>query len=132
MMHPMRLRQVPLGSKQCFRFNFEEKKWYTDVPDLPLGKLYSTLISIENRYLYQIGGFDDYDYEIYCLDTYELSRNPEAQWMEIKLKSEIRLLKSYDFESSDSNVSDSEGFSDEDIASLPKNTSLEEKKKNKK
>ena len=75
MMHPMRLRQVPLGLKTCFRFNFIEKKWSTDVPDLPIGKLYSTLISIENRFLYQIGGFDDYDYEIYCLDTYALSRN---------------------------------------------------------
>jgi len=39
------------------------------MPELPIGKLYSTLIAIENRYIFQIGGFDDYDYEIYCLDT---------------------------------------------------------------
>lgn len=75
MMHPMRLRQVPIGSRKCFRFNFVEKRWYQDVPDLPIGKLYSTLISIENRYLFQIGGFDDYDYEIYCLDTNALKRS---------------------------------------------------------
>ena len=62
------------------------------MPDLPIGKLYSTLISVENRFLYQIGGFDDYDYEIYCLDTYALSRD-DVEWKEIKLKSTIRLLR---------------------------------------
>ena len=62
------------------------------MPDVPIGKLYPTLISIENRYIFQIGGFDDYDYEIYCFDTMHKTRE-EAQWIEIKLKDEIAILK---------------------------------------
>ena len=56
---------------------------------MPVGKLYPTVISIENRYIFQIGGFDDFDFDIYCLDT----NKPYETWTEIKLKDEIQLLK---------------------------------------
>ena len=104
-----------------------EKRWFTDVPDLPIGKLYSTLVTIENRYLFQIGGFDDYDYEIYCLDTNALSRS-DCKWTEIRLKSEIRMLKSYDYQTNSSDFNTSQNMSNNgDGETLPKqNTFLKE------
>ena len=74
MMHPMGMRSVPMGNTACFKYNLRTAKWSANMPELPIGKLYPTLIAIENRYIYQIGGFDDYDYEIYCLDTMNTSR----------------------------------------------------------
>ena len=94
MMHPMGMRSVPMGLSTCFKYNLRTAKWSTDIPELPIGKLYPTLVSIENRYVYQIGGFDDYDYEIYCLDTFDNSR--EAKWIEIKIREEIAILKTVD------------------------------------
>ena len=93
MMHPMGMRSVPMGSPSCFQYNLRTGKW-TYGPDLPIGKLYPTLVAIENRFIYQIGGFDDYDYEIYCLDT--LDNSGEAKWMEIKIREEIAILKTVD------------------------------------
>ena len=69
MMHPIGMRSVPIGSNDCFKFNLFTAQWVSDMPKVPIGKLYSTLIAVENRYIFQIGGFDDYNYEIYCLDT---------------------------------------------------------------
>lgn len=57
------------------------------MPELPIGKLYPTLITIEHRYIFQIGGFDDYDYEIYCLDT----ENEQDGWREFKFNEEASL-----------------------------------------
>ena len=70
MMWEMGMRNVPLGSSKCFKFNLNSGVWTSNMPTLPIGKLYSTLIAIENRYIFQIGGYDDYNYEIYCLDTW--------------------------------------------------------------
>ena len=63
-------------------------------PDVPIGKLYPTLVTVENRYIFQIGGFDDYDYEIYRLDTFDSSG--QASWVEIKIREEIAILKTVD------------------------------------
>ena len=84
MMHPMGMRCVPIGTTRCFKYNLRTASW-TDLPPQPIGKLWSTLISVESRYIFQIGGFDDYDFDIYQLDT----QNPDADWIEIKLKEEI-------------------------------------------
>ena len=59
------------------------------MPPLPIGKLWSTLVSVENRFIFQIGGFDDFDYDIYQLDT----QDPTAEWIEIKLRDQIQLLR---------------------------------------
>ena len=68
MMHPMGMRCVPMGSTSCFKYDLRTASW-TEMPELPIGKLYSTLISVENRYICQIGGFDDYDFDIFWLDS---------------------------------------------------------------
>ena len=70
MMHRMGMRCVPIGSKTCFKYNILSCIW-EEGPSVPVGKLYPTLVSIENRYIFQIGGFDDFDYDIYCLDTHD-------------------------------------------------------------
>ena len=96
MMHPMGMRSVPMGNNACFKYNLRTASWSADMPELPIGKLYPTLIAIENRFIYQIGGFDDYDYEIYCLDTTNVANG--AQWIEIKLRDEIAILKTLNYE----------------------------------
>ena len=96
MMHPMGMRCVPIGSKSCFRYNTMTASW-REMPQVPVGKMYPTLISIENRYIFQIGGFDDFDFDIYCLDTH----NIDAQWSIIKLSDEIQILKNIPEVSSD-------------------------------
>ena len=84
----------------CFKYNLRTARWTNDMPEVPIGKLYPTLVSIENRFIYQIGGFDDYDYEIYCLDTY--NETVENKWIEIKLRDEIAILKTVTYEESSS------------------------------
>ena len=72
MMHPMGMRSVAMGSTSCFQYCLRTAQW-TEGPDVPIGKLYPTLVTVENRFIFQIGGFDDYDYEIYRLDTLDNS-----------------------------------------------------------
>ena len=64
MMHPMGMRLVPMGSSRCFKYNLVTASW-TDLPPLPIGKLWSSLVCVENRFIFKIGGFDDFDYDIY-------------------------------------------------------------------
>ena len=52
MMHPMGMRSVPMGSNACFKYNVRTARWSADMPELPIGKLYPTLIAIENRFIY--------------------------------------------------------------------------------
>ena len=52
MMHPMGMRSIPLGSPICFKYNLRTARWSTDMPEVPIGKMYPTLISIENRYIF--------------------------------------------------------------------------------
>lgn len=63
----MELRSVPIGEPECYSFNIFTNKW-RQLPDIPIGKIHPSLVPINNRFLYQIGGFDDYDFDIYRLD----------------------------------------------------------------
>ena len=67
MMTNMGLRMVPLGSQDCYSFDIYDKQWKR-LPDLPIGKLHPTLIVVNSRFVFHIGGFDDYDFDIYRLD----------------------------------------------------------------
>ena len=93
MMHPMGMRSVAMGSTSCFQYCLRTAQW-TEGPDVPIGKLYPTLVTVENRFIFQIGGFDDYDYEIYRLDT--LDNSGQVTWTEIKIREEIAILKTVD------------------------------------
>jgi len=73
MMHNMGMRSVPVGDKDCFAFDFLNSRWRS-LPDLPAGKMHSTLIVINNRFLFQIGGFEDFDFDIYRFDMHNSSR----------------------------------------------------------
>ena len=49
---------------------------------MPIGKLHPTLIVINSRFIFNIGGFDDYFFDIYRLDM----RKEGQGWKTIKLK----------------------------------------------
>jgi len=85
MMHEMGMRSIPLGKHDCFKYDMVENKW-TRLPEVPIGRLFPTLIAVENRYIFQIGGFEDFDYEIYALDT----ENEQQGWIEINLSGTIQ------------------------------------------
>ena len=48
---------------------------------MPIGKLHPTLIVINSRFIFNIGGFDDYFFDIYRLDM----RKEGQGWKTIKL-----------------------------------------------
>ena len=72
-MHEMGLRSVPLGETSCFSFNLFTNQW-TDLPDVPVGKMNPTLIQVNSRFVFQIGGFDDFNFDIYRLDMRKRNR----------------------------------------------------------
>ena len=63
----MGMRSVPLGDNECYTFNFYQNQW-RNLPEIPVGKLHPTLIALGSRYVFQIGGFDDINFDIYRLD----------------------------------------------------------------
>ena len=67
----MGMRSVPIGEPECYSYNIFSSQW-TQLPDMPIGKIHPSLVVINNRFVFQIGGFEDYDFEIYRLDM----RNP--------------------------------------------------------
>ena len=67
MMLNMGLRMVPLGSQDCYSFDVYSKQW-KQLPDLPIGKLHPTLVVVNSRFVFHVGGFDDFDFDIYQLD----------------------------------------------------------------
>ena len=79
----MGMRSVPVGEPECYSYNIYENVW-TQLPDVPIGKIHASLVVINNRFVFQIGGFDDYDFEIYRLDM----RNPEKPWKILSLNTE--------------------------------------------
>ena len=87
MLLDMGLRSVPIGDKDCFSFEIFSKEW-NQLPDLPIGKMHPTLVVINNRFVYHLGGFDDYDYDIYRLDM----EFPERAWRTLKLKKETPII----------------------------------------
>ena len=48
---------------------------------MPIGKMHPVLVVINNRFVFQIGGFDDYDYDIYRLDM----ARPDLPWQTLSL-----------------------------------------------
>jgi len=76
LMHEMGIRSVPFGKNDCFKYNVNQAKW-SKLADVPVGRVMGTLVAVENRYVFHVGGFEDYEFVIYCLDT---SRETN-QWM---------------------------------------------------
>ena len=83
----MGMRSVPIGEPDCHSFNIFTNAWRR-LPDVPIGKLHSTLIVINSRFIFQIGGFDDYNYEIYRLDM----RKPEKAWKTLSLDKTVPIV----------------------------------------
>ena len=73
LMIDMGMRCVPMGDTDCYSYDVFEKTWRR-LPDVPIGKLHPTLVTVNSRFVYQIGGFDDYNFEIYRLDMKSLNR----------------------------------------------------------
>ena len=48
---------------------------------MPIGKIHPSLVVVNNRFVFQIGGFEDYEFEIYRLDM----RNPQKPWKVLTL-----------------------------------------------
>ena len=67
LMLDMGLRSVPIGEQNCYSYDIYTNTW-KQLPDVPIGKMHPTLININSRYVFQIGGFDDFNFEIYRLD----------------------------------------------------------------
>ena len=63
----MGMRSVPIADEDCYMYDIFDNRW-DPLPDVPIGKLHAVLVVINNRFVYQIGGIDDYDFEIYRLD----------------------------------------------------------------
>ena len=80
MMLNMGLRMVPIGNPDCYRFDIFKNTWRS-LPDLPIGKLHPTLIVVNSRFVFHIGGFDDFDFDIYRLDM----SKADQPWKTIKL-----------------------------------------------
>jgi len=80
LMHNTGMRSIPVGDPDCFAFNFVERRW-RNLPKLPSGKMYPTLIVINNRFIFQIGGFEDFNFEIYRLDM----RDSDKPWKTLAL-----------------------------------------------
>ena len=83
----MGMRMVPMADSSCFSFNINTYKWRS-LPDLPIGKLNPTVIVINSRFIFQIGGFDDYDFDIYRLDM----RHSDKPWKTIRLDRTIPII----------------------------------------
>ena len=74
------MRSVPIADADCHAFDIYTKQWQA-LPDLPIGKMHPVLQVINNRFVFQIGGFDDYDYDIYRLDM----ARPDLPWQTLSL-----------------------------------------------
>ena len=75
----MGMRNVPLADRDCYAYDMISKE-YERLPDVPIGKFHPALVTINNRFVFQIGGFDDHDYDIYRLDM----RRP-TEWVTLNL-----------------------------------------------
>ena len=75
----MGMRSVPIADRDCYTYDLGTKE-YERLPDVPIGKFHPALITINNRFIFQIGGFDDHDYDIYQLDMHKPN-----QWVTLNL-----------------------------------------------
>ena len=73
MMLSMGLRMVPLGNQDCYSYNIFKSRWRR-LPDLPIGKMHPTMVVVNSRFVFHIGGFDDFDFDIYRLDMSKSDR----------------------------------------------------------
>ena len=55
---------------------------------MPIGKLHPTLVTINSRFIFQIGGFDDFDFDIYRLDM----KNPQSAWKTLSLDLTVPII----------------------------------------
>ena len=85
LMLDMGMRCVPMGETDCYSFDIYAKNWER-LPDVPIGKLHPTLVTINNRYVFQIGGFDDYNFEIYRLDMRRTATGFYRPWKTLAVK----------------------------------------------
>ena len=76
----MGMRSVPMSDTDCHAYDIYTHEWKA-LPDVPIGKLHPVLVVISNRYVFQIGGFDDYDFDIYRLDM----TRPKLPWKTLSL-----------------------------------------------
>ena len=81
----MEMRSVPIGEPECYSFNIFTNKW-RQLPDVPVGKIHPQLVPINNRFLYQIGGFDDWDFDIYRYDL----QKPNKPWKVLTLDTSLK------------------------------------------
>ena len=65
------------------------KKQYKRLPDLPIGKLHPTLVVVNSRFVFHIGGFDDFDFDIYRLDM----KHPDKPWKTISLDLDKKIVQ---------------------------------------
>ena len=47
----MGMRSVPIGEQDCYSYNIIKGSW-SQLPDVPIGKLHPTLIVINSRYVF--------------------------------------------------------------------------------
>ena len=59
------------------------------MPALPIGKLHPTPMVINSRFVFQIGGFDDFNFDIYRLDM----KNPNRPWRTLSLDLEKPIIQ---------------------------------------
>ena len=83
----MGMRSVPIGDRHCYSFNYLCNQW-KQLPDVPIGKLHPTLVTINSRFIFQIGGFDDFDFDIYRLDM----KNPQSAWKTLSLDLTVPII----------------------------------------
>ena len=65
------------------------KKQYKRLPDLPIGKLEPTLVVVNSRFVFHIGGFDDFDFDIYRLDM----KHPDKPWKTLSLDLDKQIVQ---------------------------------------
>ncbi len=51
LMIDMGMRCVPIGETDCYSFDIYEKNWVR-LPDVPIGKLHPTLVTVNSRYVF--------------------------------------------------------------------------------
>lgn len=75
----MGMRSVPIAESDCYTYDIKDKN-YECLPDVPIGKFNPALVVVNNRFVFQIGGYDDWDFDIYRFDM----RHPDA-WATLSL-----------------------------------------------
>ena len=80
-MHSIGMRSVPTGEKKCYALELGKTKWH-ELPEILHARIYPTLVTIANRYVYHIGGYEDFYFDCYVLDLdqWKLDTLAEMSW----------------------------------------------------